>query len=343
MAKQQGLPKTGQQVNLKAIQNLNFYIDGAVQFMKHPSKKYPFDTHSTKPLIEIEFVMTFNRNTGYAMETTTSVSSGQPVTTSRRKVELQVPPPNFTPSQVERHVQHQIVKLLKIADLPVPASLPSSIQEDDEVHANQDSSSHQQSQHRRPLTPWEASRQRFWSRVQWKKFDAMYQQAMQDAQAHMMTCHKIRNTPRLRQALLAKILSNIQFTEEVLPLERLVAYRRLLRLLDEEFDALHLEDFGTFWEDQTTWIVTEARPYNTSSSAMRKRRQRHMETGYSFTIHHDNTVTMMVPIDFANDELVQELRRNIIDFVEWTSNSGGDGNASQMGGMQGIYEALMRE
>jgi hypothetical protein len=171
----------------------------------------------------------------------------------------------------------------------------------------------------------------------------MYQQAMQDAQAHMMTCHKIRNTPRLRQALLAKILSNIQFTEEVLPLERLVAYRRLLRLLDEEFDALHLEDFGTFWEDQTTWIVTEARPYNTSSSAMRKRRQRHMETGYSFTIHHDNTVTMMVPIDFANDELVQELRRNIIDFVEWTSNSGGDGNASQMGGMQGIYEALMRE
>ena len=163
----------------------------------------------------------------------------------------------------------------------------------------------------------------------------MYQDALQDAEAHLLTRHKIRNTPQLRNALLARVLSNIQFTDRVLPLERLVAYRRLLRLMDEHFDDLHLEDFGTFWEEKMTWIVTEARPYNTSSSAMRKRRQRHLETGYSFSIHADDTVTVTVPIDFANDELVQELRRNIMDFVEWTANT--------HGGMQGIYESLMQD
>lgn len=88
--------------------------------------------------------------------------------------------------------------------------------------------------------------------------------------------------------MLARILSNIQFTDQVLPIERLVAYRRLLRLLEEHFDELHLEDFGKYWEELSL-TVTEARPYNTSSSAIRKRRQRNLETGYSFTIHHDNS------------------------------------------------------
>ncbi|KAL3906301.1 MAG: hypothetical protein SGILL_009325 [Bacillariaceae sp.] len=336
MAKQQGLPKTATDTNLKAIQNLNAYLDAALRFMKHPTKPYPF---SSSEFTEIEFVMAFQRGTGRAMnDTGAGAMAGQPVTTSRRKVELQVPPVSYSPSQVQNHVQRQIVKLLKIADLPVPASLPAVEEVDNNDKSQQLTHQQQHSKRQRPLTPWQASRQRFWSRIQWNKFDKLYKEALQDAQAHLLTRHKIRNTPKLRQELLAKILSTIQFTDQVLPLERLVAYRRLLRLLDEHFDDLHLEDFGTFWEEKMTWIVTEARPYNTSSSAMRKRRQRHLETGYSFAIHADDTVTVTVPIDFSNDELVQELRRNIMDFVEWTSNSQG-----QMGGMQGIYESLMRE
>jgi hypothetical protein len=118
--------------------------------------------------------------------------------------------------------------------------------------------------------------------------------------------------------MLAKILSNIQFTDQVLPIERLVAYRRLLRLFEEHFDELYIEDCGKYWEELTL-IVTEARPFNTSSSAMRKRRHRNLETGYSFTIHHDDSVTVRIPVDFQNDELIQELQRNVGDFFEWTT------------------------
>jgi hypothetical protein len=109
----------------------------------------------------------------------------------------------------------------------------------------------------------------------------------------------------------------MKFTDQVSPLERLVAYRRFLRLLDENFDELHLEDSGKYWEELTL-IITEARPYNTSSSAIRKRRQRNQETGYSFTIHHDNSVSVRIPVDFQDDELIQELQRNVGDFYEWT-------------------------
>ena len=136
----------------------------------------------------------------------------------------------------------------------------------------------------------------------------------------------------------SQVLSNVKFLESISPLEKLVAYRRLLRFLDEHFDELRLEDSGRYWEEQTTLMVGEPRPYNTSPSALRKLRKktqkqlRHQqpnhfgfETGYSFAIHHDNKVTVTIPIDFDNHELLQELLRNMEDFLQ-TQGTGLDGD-----------------
>jgi hypothetical protein len=314
MAVQQGLPKTAVKVNLKAIQNLNSYVDG-VRGMERGGK-YPFATHSDG-LIEIEFVMAFPSQSTH--------KAAQP-TTSRRRVELQVPPPTLSTPKASQHVQRQVVKLLRMADLPVP-----NIGFEDEEEQPMDSQSQPSEINEEYMadqvmrggkTAWDRSRERFLSRINWNKFDKLYDQALADAQANLMTQGMVRNNPQLRNQLLAKILSNIQFTSIVQPLERLVAYRRLLRLIDDHFDYLQLEAFGKYWEDLRV-VITEARPYNTSSSAMRKRRQRHLETGYSFTIHHDNSVTVRIPVDFLNDELIQELYRNVGDFYEWTQQETG--------------------
>jgi hypothetical protein len=136
----------------------------------------------------------------------------------------------------------------------------------------------------------------------------------------------------------SQVLSNIKFVESISPLERLVAYRRLLRFLDEHFDELRLEDSGKYWEEQATLMVGEPRPYNTSPSALRKLRkkqmkalyqqqpqQQHFETGYSFAIHHDDKVTVTIPIDFDNHELLQELLRNMEDFLQ-TQGTGLEGD-----------------
>ena len=137
------------------------------------------------------------------------------------------------------------------------------------------------------------------------------------------------NDPVSPVFFLEKVLSNIKFIESISPLERLVAYRRLLRFLDESFDELRLEDSGRYWEEQMTLMVAEPRPYNISSSALRKKRKKNQnfETGYSFTIHHDNKVTVTIPVDFENDELLQELLRNMVDFMQMqTQGTGLDGD-----------------
>lgn len=309
MAAQQGLPKTAVQVNLKAIQNLNSYIDAVIQLEKSSTTTAAFPSNNN--LVEIEFVMAFSSaHSGPA-------AAAQP-TTSRRRVELQVPPPHLLsmPTKVSRHVQRQVIKLLRMADLPVPKL--QVVEEDDDVANPELDEEYLAGQVvRRGKTAWETGRERFVRRINWTKFDKLYQKALRDAQANLETRGMIRNTPKLRQQLLARILSHVQFTNAVTPLERLVAYRRLLRLLDQHFDYLQLESFGKYWEELQV-LVTESRPYNTSSSAMRKRRQRHQETGYRFTIHHDNSVTVQIPVDFSNDELIQELYRNVNDFYEWT-------------------------
>jgi hypothetical protein len=342
MAAQQGLPNTAVQVNLKAIQNLNSYIDGVAHLEKQTGTGNPF---SSQEWVEIEFVMAFQHQASSSSSAGAGAGAAQP-TTSRRRVELQVPPPHMALPKVSWHVQRQVVKLLRMADLPIPKLAldnddeheqhydddndnSSSLEMDEEWMAGQ--ALNQASSSRGGKTSWDRSRERFLRRINWTKFDKAYQRALRDAQASLETQGLVRDSPKMRKQLLARILSHIEFTDAVQPLERLVAYRRLLRLLDEKdnFEYLQLESFGKYWEELHL-VITESRPYNTSSSAMRKRRQRHMETGYRFTIHHDNSVTVQIPVDFQNDELIQELHRNVCDFYEWTQQDAL--------GLQGILE-----
>mmetsp|Transcript_1325 Transcript_1325/g.2977 ORF Transcript_1325/g.2977 Transcript_1325/m.2977 type:complete len:428 (+) Transcript_1325:134-1417(+) len=348
MARQQGLPETARKVNLAAIQNLNSYMDGVHKWVKNSSSsngQYPFPSEGHT--VEIEFVISMAKQPADSKPSgdSSSINSNHNkknnqhvVSSSRRKFELLVPPMNTTPVKVKHHVTRQLLRLLRISDLPAPANL--SLLDDDDydydydneydnntqdpgASGNDGSKQQQQRQRqRRKMTPWEESRERFWKRhnrtFDHKKFNRVYREALHDAEVHLMTRNWIRDNPRLRNQLLAKILSNVKFKESISPLERLVAYRRLMRFLDENFDDLRLEDAGRYWEEQTTLLVAESRPYNLSSSALRKRRNKnqHMDTGYSFTIHHDNKVTVTIPADFDNNELLQELLRNMVDFMQ---------------------------
>ncbi|VEU41212.1 unnamed protein product [Pseudo-nitzschia multistriata] len=336
MARQQGLPESSKKVNLSAIQNLNSYLDGVRKMMK-PGKgaqpgPYPFPRESET--VEIDFVMSMAKQPSEAGKHN---KAGQKhvVSTSRRKVELLVPPMDATPAGVRRHATRQFLRLLRISDLPAPVNL--SLEEDYEDggedghrEGERPGSGPPSNRHRRrPMTPWESSRERFWKRhnraFDPKKFKRIYQEALGDAEVHLRTRNWIRDNPRLRHRLLAKVLSNVRFTESISPLERLVAYRRLMRFLDENFDELRLEDAGRYWEEQTTLLVAEARPRHLSPAFLRKRRKRnkHVETGYSFTIHHDNTVTVTIPADFDHDELLEELLRNMADVAQSTAPTSG--------------------
>jgi hypothetical protein len=79
------------------------------------------------------------------------------------------------------------------------------------------------------------------------------------------------------------------------------------------------------WENMVL-VLTPSREYNVSSSARYRRHRRSLDSEFAFTLHPDYSVTIHVPIDFQDDELLQELDRNLWDFY----NLVGDG-------LEGLY------
>ena len=327
MARQYQLSADAQKINLQAIQNLNAYMDGLTQVLQDPFFSTSPQNPSDKKNISIEFVLAFQSET----------RKHSVPTTSRRTVQLRHPSPSRGPHKIPSFYYQELSKLLHMAGLPVPPKA-SILPEDylQEVPENNDGISNaqefgidedrfwmQQQQRRRPKTRWEQSRDRFTRSINWTKFDLMYNQAVADMHANQRTRGMIRNHPKRRKRLIATILSHVEFNAQaVTPLEQLVCLRRLLRLLEGNFDRLQLEDMGNFWE-KLSLKVNGARSYNTSTSALSKRRRKKLDTGFSFTIASDHAVTIEVPVDFFDEELVEELDRNVWDFYDWMQQSEG--------------------
>ena len=346
MAKQQGLNTSAQKLNLRAIQNLNSYVDGIITMQGGNSNinvsatptstisKYPFDRNVS--LMSIEFVLALDEQPSMNKK----ASGDSKITTSRRMVELQLPPPHATTVDVQSLAARQLSKLLHIAGLPASKTLiqlknQSLMQDhqrdgyyfddenDDFFGENVGLTREEQEQRRRHgggrrryKTVWEQSRDAFTANIDWKKFDQLYEEAHRDMEADYMTAGLIRDNPKRRRELLATILQRVQViadTDAVSTLDKLVTLRRLYHILDDNFDLLQLEECGRFWETVNI-ILQGPRPYNSSSTALHKRASQKLDTGFGYTIHHDNTMTIRIPIDFKDQELINELDRNVWDF-----------------------------
>ena len=181
---------------------------------------------------------------------------------------------------------------------------------------------------------YERNREAFFSRVNWKRQDEMYQQAIADAEADRVTAGLIRNDPQRRMAHLAEILAKVRVQETTMsdshnkqeedaagvdPIMQLVALRRLSLLLDEHFDDLQLEEMGRMWEN-TVLILTPSRYYNTSPSALYRRGKRNThgdamaKNGFKIALHANDSVTIYIPVDFRDDELIAHLKRHVNDY-----------------------------
>jgi len=108
-------------------------------------------------------------------------------------------------------------------------------------------------------------------------------------------------------------------------LDELVAMRRISLLMEDNFDELELEELGSMWWNRLQLILTEPRPYNTSATAIYKRVQKRAgDNGFSFTLHEDSSVSMTVPLDFRDEEFLNEVLRNKSDFQDFIGD-GTDG------------------
>lgn len=337
------------EINLKAIQNLNGFLD-TMQTISSGK----FTRQKDNQIVKIDFVLQFEGEDSAPLGLKKKKKAATASHSSRRKVELELPPTHLldaatsndrSRSIVERHAMQQIVKLLKIAGLSIPTTIRDNETEQAQalrdaweqnlgIHDEDGNESPPNADHRRPhfdyrrppSTHYERSRERFAANINWKRYDQLYQEAMVDMHADLATEGLIRDNRKLRSKMVATVLANVRVQDETIGvLEQLTAARRLSLLLEANFDDLHFEDFGNMWETMVL-VLTPSRDFNASASARYRRRGRNEENGFSFTLHPDYSVTIHVPIDFQDDELVQELDRNLWDFY----NLIGDG-------LEGLY------
>jgi hypothetical protein len=336
-------------VNLKAIQNLNSYLD-TLQTISAGK----LTQQSENRMVEIDFVLQLEEGKAEPMGLKKKKKDANSVHSSRRKVELMLPSLRLcneavqnprSRQQLDGHNMQEIVKLLKVAGLPIPSSaefndsdqaaaLQAAWEDDlgvgeyDETDAESRAGTERPHfDYRRPQTThYERSRQRFTANINWKRYDELYREAVVDMNADIATEGLVRDNQKLRRKMIANIVANVRVQDDSIDvLEQLTAARRLSLLLDEHFDHLHLEDFGNMWENMVL-VLTPSREYNVSSSARYRRHRRSLDSEFAFTLHPDYSVTIHVPIDFQDDELLQELDRNLWDFY----NLVGDG-------LEGLY------
>jgi hypothetical protein len=341
--------ESAKKINLEAIQNLNSYIDSLQTLALGQARKTlpsPDDV-----VVAIDFVMRVPD------ESTRKKRLNDEPSMSRRKVELLMPPPELWRSlsnpqtknlsllrqRLREHSAKELVKLLTMAGLDVPRdaqyeafdwdralNLFGEFEDGDDERSSSSAKTSSteegrgifRTHYQRPRTRYEQNRDKFVSGIQWHKIPEIYEKAKRDLEADEMTEGMISKHRGRRRAMIGRILSRVRIEpnqdgQTISFVEQLITFRRLSLLLDQHFDELQMEQFGAMWESARL-VLTHARSFNSSSSALHKRRNRQdAGNGYLFTLHPNNTVTMHIPADFRDEELIKQLDQNIWDFYNF--------------------------
>ena len=333
---------TSKKVNMEALQNLNGFMDTLDATCNGKVVDWPATSS-----IPIVFLL--------KTEEITARKKKSNETITRRKVELVVPSVSLRDTIVSSKegparsqsiqrllnaVQIEFAKVLQIAGLEVPNEFDGGAADPDfwdgvlehEVLNDGGSGGHPlgrrfaaDTEQQRPKTKYEESRQRFVRSLDQEKFKKMYNEALKDLEADMATAGLVKNDAKLRQDLINKIIAKVRINKDadIVMLDQLMTCRRLSLILEDNFETLHMEEFGRMWEELTL-ILTDPRAFGTSETALHKRRKRGQESGFQFTYGVDNRVTIHVPIDFRDEELMTELDRNLWDWFNMVDDGAED-------------------
>eukprot|EP00979_Chaetoceros_neogracilis_P015080 scaffold5354_cov234-Chaetoceros_neogracile.AAC.5 len=196
----------------------------------------------------------------------------------------------------------------------------------------------------RPLSPFEKSRQKYKESVDWNKYNEVYKDAVKDMEKDLATEGLISMNEERKQRLVAEIISRIrvfnpfiddksnwmkgdEMSESLDVLHQLIAIRRLSLLLNDNFQELEMEEMGRLWETLIFVFVPERKAREQGKTGLPysrlKRLRKGTESGFKFSYHADDRVTVYVPIDFLDDEFLGELKSHLSDFYSMCLSKGG--------------------
>mmetsp|Transcript_8243 Transcript_8243/g.12421 ORF Transcript_8243/g.12421 Transcript_8243/m.12421 type:complete len:559 (-) Transcript_8243:88-1764(-) len=184
---------------------------------------------------------------------------------------------------------------------------------------------------------YERSRDRFMKSVDWKEHRRLYNEAVEDMKRDIATQGLLKMSLERKQRLIAEIISRVRVHDVVAvhsgdvdsnvdadlasvdPLQQLIAIRRMSLIFTDNFEELEMEEMGKMWENVFI-VLTPERPKGSGKVgapfSRRKRLREGRESGFKFSYHDEGRLTIHIPIDFLDDELINELKRHLRDFYE---------------------------
>lgn len=347
-------------VNLAAIQNLNSYIDSlqTIAIGKYNPKQHSARLVDIDFVLQLEHGRKGTKdNLPKTNASRRCVQLLLPTSALSRQLTLINHPVGGVSkqallAQLSNHGRGELTKLIRLAGLPLPSQavrfedafneeVMNIVQENEYEYRDPRTAASSQGHNtdinddirrahfqyratRDKRTAYEKNRDRFTAGIQWQNYDRVLQQAEDEFKANWATEDLYNNNPKARRNLIASILARVRIDKDdsINFTDQLIAFRRLSILLETNFDFLRLNEYGKMWETCQI-ILTSARDYNVSPSAMQRRRLRNnADTGFSYSVHPDNSLTIRIPMDFGDDELTQELDRNIWDFQDLENFAG---------------------
>jgi len=325
-------------VNLDAIQTLNNMIDTIEQTLESIQHSRTISaSDSIRPAYAIEFMVPTTNND----ETQTR----QSCVYTRREVCLTFPPElqsmiqgtilgsiaattskQGTVQAVQNRTRQEINKLLTAAGLPLlqhetsTTNQTSSVEDEGSGSANGfrfgGGVGHLISPSR---LKWGLNQNKPPPNIDWNRWNARMKRAeegmMQDIATMGFT------TPRKKRRVVAGVLSRVRVSDEgvtVTLLEQATCLRRLGILLQDCYEDLDMEDHGRVWDQLVIVLKHEDEEgLNRQQRIRNRRKQNSMESGYKFSWGSKDKVTITIPTDFDNAELVQEFRQHLSFFYTW--------------------------
>ena len=192
-----------------------------------------------------------------------------------------------------------------------------------------------QSRQQQFKSEYEKSRDRFMAQFDWKEYRKLYDEAEEDMKRDIATDGLIKMNEERKHRLVADIVSRVrvqnlsegftslpdekEYVATVDPLQQLIAIRRISLLFTDNFEELEMEEMGKMWENVSIILIPE-RDKGTDNSGMpfsrRKRLRKGKESGFKFSFHDESRISIHVPIDFLDDELIGEMKRHLSDFYD---------------------------
>ena len=342
-------------INLAAVQTLNGFID-CIESLYNRAGKRNFQHHGRielQHLYSVEFMVPKSKNPSSRGDKHHSVSTLY----TRRCVEIIFSQNDQISVQtvdgqglyciqaatlVRNKARREIIKLLNLAGLQVPkgADLKEEfISRENAFEAHflheelnlENPKSHRPFTERRELTPLEISRREFMKTMDWKKQRRMYYDALDDMKRDLYTDGLIGDHEERKETFLSHVLSRVRMeSPDMDPIQQLFAIRRMSELLMDNFHVLEIEEMGRMWETLVFVLIPPCNNHHESQAPKNKgvmdtrvSRKFGKDTGFKFTVHSDNSVSIYLPVDFTDENFLGEMKANLADFYDFCVSSDG--------------------